>query len=175
VQEQPQSPAREAMTRSILDQIAQHAARQTGNVQTLSIELAPKFLGKISLVLTAAADGIVAKIRSESDAVRSLLSANLEALKLTLKDAGIHMKNIEVTEQNIGWDLARGQAGGMQWGSGPQNRYEYGENGRPPQDGDALGGIETETVQSEGAFYRTGRVAAPGYDEYDDTSFDYRA
>lgn len=174
VQDPSQSPVRQALAENMIDQIVQNAAlRQNANGATLTMELAPKFLGKISLVLTATADGVIAKIRTENDAARMLLSGSMEALKTSLKEAGINMKNIEISDSTVDWDYTRGGQGNTQPDGGSRNRYGFEENSGNRIRTDGFGDFaESDMIPGIGSLYRTGRVAAQ---ETLEAAFDYRA
>ncbi|MDL2288046.1 flagellar hook-length control protein FliK [Oscillospiraceae bacterium OttesenSCG-928-F05] len=99
---QPVSPAQ------VLDQLVQSATLNSQNgVQKMEIMLAPEFLGKVSIVLTATEDGVTAMIRAANDSVRNMLAMNIAELQQGLKDAGINMKNIEIEDPELSWDFAR--------------------------------------------------------------------
>lgn len=152
---------------SVLDQIAESAAlSRSEGVSKLELQLSPEFLGKISVVLTASEDGMTASIKSGSEATRNLLAENITALQNTLRDMGINMKGIEVTQPGIGWDFARDPQGRQSRNPDP------GRSGKNRPDFRIGERIGTHTVSMESA-------AAPLYTSaglYEpDVSVDYRA
>jgi hypothetical protein len=157
------APARQILAERIIDQIAAQAAK-TQDVSVLQMELNPKFLGKIQLVIEATAEGMTAKLRSDNGSVRSLLNENLAELRNSLRDAGINMKDLEITEPRISTYLSdrRSQQGGAETAE-----QMNGKKGKIP----AIAATEETGRPEPPAAYTIGRVS--GYT--DDSQFDYRA
>jgi flagellar hook-length control protein FliK len=156
------APARQILAEKIIDQISAQMA-QSRDVSTIQMELNPKFLGKIQLVIEATAEGITAKLRSENGAVRSLLNEHIADLRNSLKEAGVNMKDIEVTESRIGTELSDRRS--------PQENFETAGEKKSK-----VGGISSlkasntpEHTEPHRAAYATGRVAGT------ESQFDYMA
>ncbi|MCL2082091.1 MAG: flagellar hook-length control protein FliK [Oscillospiraceae bacterium] len=171
------STVRQAMTENIIEQVVQDAALwKTGEGTALTLELSPRFLGKISILLmTAAGGGVTAHIKAENESVRAILASETETLRASLKDSGINMEDIEVSDSDISWDFSRNsswQDGSGQYPPGydPADRIaaDYRIRGLP-EEAEAIDGIGEEPPDP---FYQTGRVTA-GNGE--DAAFDYRA
>jgi flagellar hook-length control protein FliK len=92
------------------------AVSQTGNISRIKLQLNPEFLGKISIVLTAAGDGLTARIHAQNGAVSDMLSANLLKLQSELRDMGINMKSIDIFNAGLTGDMARGHQGHRSFG-----------------------------------------------------------
>ena len=126
--EEPEAKPVDVPARQVVDQIVQAAKlAQSNGLKTMEISLDPKTLGRLSIVLTAAEDGVHATIRASSDATRSMLSQNLIELQNTLKDSGVNMKTIDIASAQLGWDLARGGGQGRNdqpHGGGRQKKLE---------------------------------------------------
>jgi flagellar hook-length control protein FliK len=158
------APARQALAARIIEQISSQMT-QTREVSTLQVELNPKFLGKIQLVIEAGAEGMTAKLRSENGTVRSLLNEHIADLRNTLREAGINMKDIEVTESRVGTELSDRHR--------PQEGFETAGETKSKS-----GGISeiSASAGEEGTgpamtAYATGRVTGSG----SQSQFDYRA
>ncbi len=155
--------ARQVLAKDIISQIVQNTA-QPRETSVLQMELHPKFLGKIEILLEAAGGSITAKLKSDNGAVRSLLNENIAELRDALKQAGINMKDVEVTETAIRAGLSdrqyqrHEQASETQHSAKPIRIMPFAVNA-------------AEEIEPLSAMYETGRVASPG----SDTMFDYRA
>jgi hypothetical protein len=160
-------PVRQVLAGRIIDQIAAQAAKPQ-DISVLQMELHPKFLGRIQLVLEATVEGMTARLRSDNGAVRSLLNENLAELRNALRDAGINMKDVEVTESRIGAQLAD-----------RQHRRDDAGAFANRKDSVRIASVAALTAADEAAegerietAYATGRVSG-GY--ADGSRFDYRA
>ncbi|GHU94174.1 hypothetical protein FACS1894208_04800 [Clostridia bacterium] len=125
----PQEPV---TAQQIVNQIVESARVSILNgTSQLEIQLRPEHLGKVSVILTAAEDGVTAHIKAPSESVRNLLSTGLGELMASLKDMGVNMKDIDVSKSELNWDFARGQA---QTGDGrfgeQQNQNRNNNNNR---------------------------------------------
>ena len=144
-------PVRQAMTQDIFDQIVKSAElRQAEGGTSLELELAPKFLGKLSLTLISTDDGIIARIKSGNAAVRNMLSADMQGLLDTLKTAGIDMKHIEIERGDIGWNFSGESKRGEQ-----EFRQASGNPGRIKTPGITAAPQELSALQlsSDGSIY----------------------
>ena len=151
----------------VIRQIVQTTAfSQTGNISQIKLQLNPEFLGRVSIVLIAAEDGLSARIQTQSGVVRDMLAANLMKLQNELKDMGINMKSIDITQA--------GPAGNMTYGD--QNSRAFG---RDP-DSDNLHGTRPITMAR---FHQAVRTPLPptyhdGFGDHyaaDDEGVDYWA
>lgn len=151
-------PARQVLADKIIDQIMTQVT-QTQDATVLHMELNPKLLGKIQLVLEAGADGITARIKSDNEAVRSLLGENITELRNALKDAGINMKDISVTETRVRADL-----------SGERHENPQAQQSRDSIKPIRMGALSAEPEWTETSIplYATGRVSGG------EAQFDYR-
>ncbi len=106
----------------IIRQVVESAAMaHNRNVSQIRIQLNPGVLGRVSIVLTATADGMTARIQTQSDTTRNLLAANVARLQADLKELGVNMKNIEIAHADVRWDMARG---GGQLDSGRSGQFQ---------------------------------------------------
>ncbi|MCL2002688.1 MAG: flagellar hook-length control protein FliK [Oscillospiraceae bacterium] len=156
------APARQVLAARIIDQITSQTTAAK-DVSMLQMELNPKFLGKIQLVIESTAEGITAKLKSDNGAVRSLLNEHIADLRNSLKEAGINMRDIEVTESRIGTELS-------------DRRREQRGTETAGESKSKVGGISAVTASREPeagepvrAAYTTGRVSGA------ESQFDYRA
>ena len=120
--EAPVTPAQ--IIRQIVDTTA---LSQTGNISQIKLQLNPEFLGRVNIVLTSGADGISARIQTQSGAVRDMLTANLFKLEAELRDMGLTMKSIDIVHTSLAGSLSAGQQG---FSHG--NHESYGPNGTRP-------------------------------------------
>ena len=156
-------PARQVLAARIIDQIAGQVAKPQ-DVSVLQMELHPKFLGKIQLIIEATEQGMTARLKSDNQTVRSLLNENLAELKTSLKDAGISMKDIEVTETRVNTQLSDRR-------SRQDNAEEAGDRNQSGRIGRLraiTAAAEAESAGPVTAAYDIGRVSG-------DSRFDYRA
>jgi flagellar hook-length control protein FliK len=108
---------------------------------------------------------LTARLKSDNGTVRTLLTEHLAELRNSLKDAGVNMKDLEVTQPRIGTEL-----------SGRQHKHDGAETAG--ERNSKIGGISaiTENAEPAGgelvtAAYATGRVT----EIEDGSQFDYRA
>jgi flagellar hook-length control protein FliK len=158
-------PARQVLAERVIEQITAQASKPL-DVSVLQMELHPKFLGRIQLVIEATAEGLSAKLRSDNGATRSLLNEHIAELRNSLKEAGINMKEIEIAEPRVGTQLTDRQ---------PQKSFaeeaaerESGKIGALPS---VSGGHRQTAGEPAAAAYSIGRV----YEPLGNSSFDYRA
>jgi flagellar hook-length control protein FliK len=154
------APVRQIAAEKIISQITAQAAK--ADVSMIQMELNPKFLGRIHLVIEAAAGGLTAKLRSDNGAVRSLLGEHLVELKASLKEAGINMKEIEITEARVSTQLS-------------DRRFQQNTAEQAGEQQTKIKGLtpitaagQTEDAEPIITAYATGRVSG-------DSQFDYRA
>ncbi len=116
----------QAQVANIIDQIVKAASmRSNSTMQEMEINLKPEFLGKITIVLSSTEEGIVATLRAASEQVRHALAANIGQLQSVLRESGINMKDISITDAGISSDLANGNFDGQ---SAMADRRESMEN-----------------------------------------------
>ena len=130
--ETAEAPKAEAKvdTRVIIDQIVQSARMSAGNgTSQLEIQLRPAHLGKVSIVFTSGEEGVTAHIKASSDTTRAILNGGLGELMSGLKDMGVNMKNINVSEPEMSWDYTRGQ--GQHRFNGENREGANREQGKP--------------------------------------------
>ena len=154
------APVRQIAAERIIDQITAQAAK--ADVSMIQMELNPKFLGRIHLVIEASAGGMIARLRSDNGAVRSLLGEHIVELKASLKEAGINMKDIEITESRVSTQLSdrRFQQNTAEQAGEQQTKIK----GLPS----ITAADQTEDAEPAITAYATGRVSG-------DSQFDYRA
>lgn len=100
---------------NILEQIVQNANLRTGPAgNQMEIQLKPEFLGKLSIVLTSTDEGVVATIKAATAEVRNALSANIAQLQTALRESGINMKDISISNSTLTSDFARSESGARQ-------------------------------------------------------------
>jgi flagellar hook-length control protein FliK len=66
----------------------------------MSIQLRPEHLGKVTIQMVMDADGLVVRIHTQNDAVESAISNQIAQLEQALKDKGIAVVRMEVTQNN---------------------------------------------------------------------------
>jgi hypothetical protein len=156
--------AKQILAERIIEQIAGQASR-TQDVSVLYMELKPRFLGSIQLILEATADGMTARLRSDNGLTRFALNEHLSELKNALKEAGINMKDIEISETRIGTQLSDRS---FQQDNGAFAEENQTKPGKLP----AIASMnQLENAEPEPAVYAPGPVS--GYT--DGATFDYRA
>lgn len=69
---------------------------QTGETTKVSIILQPENLGKITLELVNSKEGLTAKMTTDNEQVKELLSKHLDNLKDTMSNQGVNVGNITV-------------------------------------------------------------------------------
>ncbi len=160
--DQPVEPAQ------VIRQVVQSAVlAQSRNVSQIRLQLNPEFLGRVEIILTAAAGGMTARIHAQNDTVRGMLAAHVGALQSDLKELGINMKSIDITRSEQDWQMARDGAGRQDTG----REQPRGENG---------GQDNTDSPITMARFHAARRPAASGYDlsgipADDDGGVDFRA
>ena len=122
--ETPVTPSR------IIRQIAETMVfSQTGDISRIGLQLSPEFLGRVSIILALAADGMSADIQTQNGAVRDMLTANLFKLEDELRGLGLNISFIEITCAGPTGDPADGH----QDGRIPRSHQDsYGSGGTRP-------------------------------------------
>ncbi len=86
------------------DFIIQLAGRMQVQIQSgggeLRLQLKPENLGRLEIRAESGASGVVARIVTESDAVKHYLENNLHTLHQSLQDQGLKIERIDVTVQD---------------------------------------------------------------------------
>lgn len=97
VQTQNQAP-QELTKTNILNQIENQLNTKplTGETTKVSIILQPENLGKITLELVNSKEGLTAKMTTDNEQVKELLSKHLDNLKETMSNQGINVGNLTV-------------------------------------------------------------------------------
>lgn len=98
VQTQNQAP-QELNKTNILNQIENQINAkqlQTGETTKVNIILQPENLGKITLELVNTKEGLTAKMTTDNEQVKELLSKHLDNLKETMSNQGINVGNLTV-------------------------------------------------------------------------------
>ncbi|MEW6227798.1 MAG: flagellar hook-length control protein FliK [Bacillota bacterium] len=116
--EQPQ-----ASTRSIIDQIVQRAELRLGRSEAeMVIDLEPDVLGRVHLKITAESGRVLAEIRADNTATRSLIEAGLPELKTALAGRGLTLEAIAVSA-DVGSKVAgNGARPGWYWENSTRDR-----------------------------------------------------
>ena len=65
-------------------------------MQTINIDLSPGMLGRISISISAGADGVEAKLSVSSKMTNDILTQNIGELHSAIKSHGVQLKNLEV-------------------------------------------------------------------------------
>ncbi|MBX2975348.1 MAG: flagellar hook-length control protein FliK [Ignavibacteriaceae bacterium] len=73
---------------------------QSGEKHTVSMKLTPESFGTVKVLLETINNVLTAKIEVESDAVKQIIQSNVEQLRQSLSDNGIHLSNLNVTLAN---------------------------------------------------------------------------
>jgi flagellar hook-length control protein FliK len=164
VPQQAVDAAKQIMAERIIEQIISQTARAQ-DISVLTMELQPKFLGKIQLIIAATADGMTARLSSDNGATRSILNEHLAELKTALREAGITMKDVEVSETRVGTQLSDRHS--------QQDNGAFAEEQKPGAPGKAssIMTIGKAEEAEQAAVYTQGRVTG----HMEDTQFDYRA
>lgn len=91
----------------LIDQFSTLTRNYSNGDTTLSMQLNPENLGRLTLDVTSDKAGAVsANIRVENEAVRDSLNAQLAEVKATLESAGIRVTSVEVTVESHGFEEA---------------------------------------------------------------------
>jgi flagellar hook-length control protein FliK len=138
--------------RSVIEQITQYAAvTKSEGVTTLELQLQPAELGKLSIIMEQASDGLRAVIRPQNDSVRGLIAAHTEELLRGLRDMGLNMKDVTVSQPTVAWDFTRGDFSRQNADGG---RFAGREGGRPlsPASAPVNAGVLQEAAP--GRYYR---------------------
>ncbi|MDR0248595.1 MAG: flagellar hook-length control protein FliK [Oscillospiraceae bacterium] len=138
--ESAEAPAPAPAPKAVMEQIARAAlSGKDGGVTRLELQLQPETLGKISIVMESAADGLSAVIRPHNTDVRGALAAHVGELLNTLRDMGLNMKNISVQQPAVAWDFTRGDFSRREGASGAPHRETHRYRHAPLA---PLGGME---------------------------------
>jgi flagellar hook-length control protein FliK len=97
-------------------QLAERIRAEAGGGEGIRIQLKPANLGRVEINAESGAAGLVARIVTESGAVRLFLEGNLQVLEQALQDQGLRVERIDIVTQE-GLDL-RPSTGNQQGGPG---------------------------------------------------------
>ncbi|MCL2084226.1 MAG: flagellar hook-length control protein FliK [Oscillospiraceae bacterium] len=123
------------ITRTTVEQVVRQVVEAIrmavvdGNT-SMQIQLNPEALGKVSILLVHSEEGLTAQIKVADDRVNNMLNIGLHDLANSLKDMGINLKNIEITQSELAWDFTRGGRNGdagNKHGRGGEGRRGDGE------------------------------------------------
>lgn len=117
-----EQPAESAFVRDnvirIVDRASAHA--REGRYE-FDVELKPEFLGKVSIRLTMQDGEIRMQIRAEDPAVRGMFSDQANALVSAMKEKGIVLSGVDITQQD---PIMAGREAFSQSGNGGSQRRE---------------------------------------------------
>lgn len=164
VQTQNQAPQELGKT-NILSQIENQLNAkqlQTGETTKVSIILQPENLGKITLELVNSKEGLTAKMTTDNEQVKEILSKHLDNLKETMSNQGINVGNLTVkvdetqkqsNEQSNfnNWQAKQENqefSNNTQNQNNSQNEFGYGEKGydETATEADADISVESEPI-----------------------------
>ncbi|MDR1329110.1 MAG: flagellar hook-length control protein FliK [Oscillospiraceae bacterium] len=112
--------------------------------KTMSIDLKPEFLGKVSMTLVSAPNGVSVKILADDPGVRSLINGEIAGIIERMSERGIRVSGVELSE--TGFNGAEFSA----YGSSPGD-YSGGDGrgfGAPRRSGSRTVGRLGEIVQA---------------------------
>ncbi len=102
------APPTPVMPTRFVDEIVDSVKlQQSQGISQLRIVLSPEGLGRVSVLLETSAEGLRARIQSDNPTVRGIMAAQITELEGKLKELGIHMKSIDVTNPESGYDSTR--------------------------------------------------------------------
>ena len=106
----PPPPAQDPA--DVIRQVVQAARLSNDNgMMRLEVSLNPESLGKMQIILTAAANGgITAELRFENDSTRALLSNGLNELGGALRGQGLDISRIEIEDGRLRQDFTRDES-----------------------------------------------------------------
>ena len=119
----------------------------------MQITLNPEALGELQILLVHDADGLTARIRVPDDRVDNMLNVGLHDLASTLKEMGVNVKNIEITQADLGWDFTRDLGGMNDGGESKERAYQSGGGrGHQPsrhhiEGADIFGALQTQDLR----------------------------
>ena len=133
----------------------------------MQFTLTPEALGELQILLVHDADGLTARIRVPDDRVDNMLNIGLQDLASSLKEMGVNVKNIEITQADLGWDFTRGNLGDMTDNGGESRDRAYQSGGsrghqsnRHHIEGlDALGILQTQDLRYLSSMFYGGLAA----------------
>jgi hypothetical protein len=70
----------------------------TDGQKTMSIDLKPEFLGKVSMTLVSAPNGVSVKILADDPGVRSLINGEIAGIIERMSERGIRVSGVELSE-----------------------------------------------------------------------------
>lgn len=153
----PETRPQPANAAQIIRQVVEAAAlKQSGTLSELTVQLNPEFLGRVNIVISATAQGLNARIQSESDTVRGLLAAHVGELKAALRDMGLDMKNIDIGKGEMARENAFGGHGH------PEGRGEGREYGAPDGDRRVIPLTRFQTARAQTLIYDAQLLPADG-------------
>ena len=133
---------------------------RTEDMQKMTIELKPEFLGKVDLEIALNASGLHIKINAEDHGVRSMVNSQINSLIESLTSKGIEVAEVEVSYT------------GFNSGEMPQSRGEQTQPDRTERQHGRTGGHKIEEITIDAA------LRPDAIDYYIDTgvsSVEYRA
>lgn len=143
--EQPVSSAAFVKETDMADNISRivesMSAQFAENAQEFTISLKPEHLGKLSIKLIMDSDGLRAQIKAADSSVSGLIRSELNTLSDLLKDKGIPVTKIDVSNDTAAFlsDARQGNSG-QHSGTSSKSRHTYTLNGAEP-----YGGVPTLT------------------------------
>jgi len=96
----------------------------------IRIQLKPDVLGRIEIKAEATPSGVVARITTESSAVRNHLESNIQVLQQTLADQGLRVDRIQIVAQDS-FDA--------QFSSGRNTQFGHAGSGRNGRNAESFG------------------------------------
>jgi len=124
----------------------------TGGTSRVSMNLHPPELGKLRIIMTVRDGSVYANLRTETEAARSMILANMGQLKETLSLQGLRLEqvsvNLDANEQGA-WFASPGDGSDRQWQQDGANGHEGLEPEMPEE--------ELATMLSGGLF-KNGRL-----------------
>ncbi len=100
-----------------------------GSMREVTIQLKPDHLGRISLTAQSVADGLIARITTESASVKQFLESSLPALQQSLQEQGLKVHHIDVLTQQRSDLQNPGSLGQQRPGHAHQEQESPGQTG----------------------------------------------
>jgi flagellar hook-length control protein FliK len=102
--------------------------------EEIRIQLKPDQLGRIEIKAETTLSGVMARITTESAAVKSYLENNLQLLQQTLLDLGLRLDRIQIVAQN-GMDAQFSSGYGAHFGQAGTGRHGHESSGETEMSG----------------------------------------
>jgi flagellar hook-length control protein FliK len=151
----PAPVAREDLVPAMIERLE---VMTQGTEKTMTLELKPEFLGKVTMTLVSAENGVSVKILADSPDVRSVINTEIAGIIERMNDRGVKLQSVE---------LAYTGANASDYASGNQPRQSGGQSGRGRRNTAQIQGISTSAYSASPMLVYESSLASLPDDDYE--------